>query len=117
MRAAWADIDTTGWTFVVATAGSIVLTSGPATIAFVKIDEGRLAAGLMLPLMRALPSFSGNESPLLARFLGIGGDRFVTDEVEVAFDRKAEAAAKRRNLGEANVSQLRVTLTQIAEAE
>jgi hypothetical protein len=53
-RVARTGMDATVRALVVATAGPGILPDGPATVAFVVVDEGGLAAGFVLPLMRAL---------------------------------------------------------------
>lgn len=52
-RVVRAGIDTTVGALIVAAAGPCVLPDRPAAIAFVVVDEGGLAAGLLLPLMGA----------------------------------------------------------------
>jgi hypothetical protein len=57
-RMARTRIDAAVRTLVVAAAGPGILPGGPTAIAFVVVDEGGLAAGLVVPLMRAFPPLS-----------------------------------------------------------
>ena len=53
-----AGIDTAVRALIVAAAGPSIFPDGPAAIAFIVVDEGGLAAGLVVPLMRAFPPLS-----------------------------------------------------------
>lgn len=60
------DIDAAPSAPVIGAAGPFVLPDGPAAIALVMVDEGGLAAGLVLPLMGASRPFKQRSAPACA---------------------------------------------------
>lgn len=58
-----ASIGTAAGTAIVGTAGPLVLPRCPAALAFVVVDVGGLAAGLMGPLVWAMLSFRQQSAP------------------------------------------------------
>jgi hypothetical protein len=60
---------------------------------------------------------SRDDAPVRSRFVGVGAQGLVGFEVHVAFDGKAERAAKITDLVHAHESQFRRSHPKIAEAE
>jgi hypothetical protein len=60
---------------------------------------------------------SSDDPSSCASFLGIGRQRFVRDEVQIAFNRQPEWPFQCRDLGKADVAQFRATQADVAKAE
>src|SRR5271157_5098534 len=60
---------------------------------------------------------SSDDVAAATRFVGVGGDRFVGSEVQVALDRWTEFSAHGAKFDEAHVAELGLTHAEIAEAE
>lgn len=58
---------------------------------------------------------SSNDAPVLARFVGVGGEGLVGVEVLVALDGEAERPAEGAKFGHADESQFGKSYSQIAE--
>ena len=59
----------------------------------------------------------GDDAPEPACFLGVGGDRLIGFEVQVALDGEAELAADGLQFEEAHVAEFRLAQAEIAESE
>lgn len=77
-----------------------------------------LVACQLSPCIAACPEKgSGDDASFDPRLLSVGRERFVRDEIEVPFDRKAELSSQRHDLSQGEVTKLRKAKTKIAQSE